>query len=111
MTAPTTTTVVNDSGRAFLVRLVRKGERYGREDCLTHEGEDPLVEFYDLTYVDRFGPRGQFVSRYYLTTLSRDAVFSSGLRLDGGVPEWSLDKYDVMSVVRWALWARDNSGD
>lgn len=106
-----TTTIVNADGRAFLVRLVREGERFGREDCLTHEGEDPLVEFYDVSNTSRFGPRGQFVSRYYLSTLTENYGNPLGLDLDGGVPAWSLDNVAKVAAIRWALWARDNTGD
>lgn len=82
--------ITNDEGRTFLVRAVRKGERYGLDDCLTHDEADPLIEFYDLSAdPKKFGERGQFVSRYYASTLAkRDGL---GLCLDGGIPEWSID--------------------
>ena len=41
----------NSSGREFYVRVVFKGEHYGREDCLTHDKADPLIEFYDRAHV------------------------------------------------------------
>ena len=41
--------VTNDAGRTFRVRCVRRGDRYGLHDCLFHDGEEPLVEFTDVT--------------------------------------------------------------
>lgn len=84
--------ITNDKGRTFNVRVVKKGEAYGLNDCKVHDSDDALVEFYDATYEgEKFGPRGQFVSRYYASTfLSRDRDF--GLCLDGGVDVWSIDQ-------------------
>lgn len=44
--------VTSARGAPFNIRIVRHGERYGLDDCLTHgEGAHdrpfPLVEFYD----------------------------------------------------------------
>jgi hypothetical protein len=95
-----TTKVTTFAGRTFMVRLVEEGDAYGREDCLTHRDRTPLVEFYDATYAGRgFGPRGQFVSRYYLDTLTGEGSFSqgdlrvgmNGLNLHFGEPAWKLD--------------------
>ena len=88
-------------GRVFAVRLVSRGERYGRDGCLTHDEGDPLVEFYDATYAgdwpDTFtGDLGQFVSRYYRETLlSHDG----GLSLDGGVPVWCVSGESLATVL------------
>ena len=97
--------VISD-GRRFNVRLVRIGERYGRDLCLTHEskfnfGDDPLVEFYDARY-PHCGEIGQFVSRYYRSTLMEKPAPARGLCLDGGVPEWSIDGV-AFEMVRRAL--------
>jgi hypothetical protein len=84
------------------VRLVNEGDRYGRDDCLTHDKSEPMVEFYDRRYVDKFGPRGQFVSRYYLSTLTDDrGHLANGLCLDGGVPAWSVNAHDMAQVLAW----------
>lgn len=90
-----TFTIRNDQGRQFTVRLVRQGDHYGAVDCLTHDTGRPLVEFYDATHAgSRFGPRGQFVSRYYVDALipmlcSTDA---QTLLLHGAEPsKWVID--------------------
>ena len=100
MTAPTLP--LNDNGRLWLVVLLRDGDAYGRDDCLTVEGGEPLVEFRDLTHADKFGPKGQFVSRYYRYTLMH-ADRSAGLNLDGGVPEWQLSETTMAYVTAWLI--------
>ena len=83
----------------FNVRLVNTGERYGLDDCLVND-KAPMVEFYDSRYAGAsFGERGQFVSRYYVSTLlDRQPL---GLCLDGGVPEWSVSAAGMQQVVEY----------
>ena len=100
--------VTNNEGRSFNVRLVEKGDSYGLDDCLIHEdqmGLGSMVEFYDATYVNKngFGPRGQFVSRYYLQTLREGRSHLYGLNLHGGVSEWSLSAENVQTVLRYFI--------
>lgn len=97
--------ITNNVGRKFLVRTVRKGGRYGLDDKLVHDGgkaigntDDPLIEFYDLTHCDKFGPRGQFVSRYYASTLATYDL-GRGLVLDGGCHVWKVDANALVPVV------------
>lgn len=81
----------------FNVRIVSRGNTYGRDDCLTHNEDDALVEFYDAKQDPaKFGRRGQFVSRYYLTTLLQD--LPNGLQLEGGIPEWSISPKGMRDV-------------
>lgn len=103
-------TVENENGRKFNVRLVRKGDRYGLNNCRVHDEDKALVEFYDATQdPNKFGICGQFVSRYYLDTLTgRDGWGrdlrngSSSLALNGGVEAWTLDPWAVGQAVDWA---------
>jgi len=81
----------------FFIRIVRDGDKYGRDDCLTHDGS-PMVEFYDTRYDHAASRgRGQFVQRYYIETLLDGST--GGLCLMGGVPEWGLSGED-MKIVR-----------
>lgn len=96
------------TGRPFLVRIVREGERYGLNDCLTHDDKHargPLVEVYDLTHANapgRFGERGQFVSRYYVRDfLAASLRGTRGIDLDGGVPVWKLDAAALADACAW----------
>lgn len=95
------------NGKTFTMRLVRQGDRYGRAHCLTHDNARPLVEFYDSAYAferDESGEvLGQFVSRYYADTLTRDTDFAYGKRglcLDGGnAAVWSIDAHGMKAAI------------
>ena len=109
-----TTTVTNDEGRTFTICIVRNGDNYGRNKCLTHDGDDALVEFYDATYAGHpgFDAEGQFASRYSAETLTEneDRLTNLGLGLDGGVPEWDIDgdtMGEVMLFVNASLAAKE----
>lgn len=84
----------------FNVRIVNTGDKYGRNDCLVN-GSAPMVEFYDSRYSDKdFNGRGQFVSRYYITTLL-GSEYPNGLSLDGGVLEWSVSANGMIQVLEY----------
>lgn len=85
----------------FNVRILRKGEKYGLEDCLIHTERKPLVEFYDYRHRnDKEWKRGQFVSCYYAETLlEHDPNF--GLPLDGGIPEWTVSAESMREILAW----------
>lgn len=89
------TSVTNANGIPFNVMLVEKGDLYGLNNCLTHVGIMPMVEFYDARFPHT--ERGQFVSRYYLNSLLERP--SGGLTLDFGVPDWALDANAFAQVV------------
>jgi hypothetical protein len=82
----------------FNVRVVNKGDKYGRDFCITNEGK-PLVEFYDARYPHT--EFGQFVSRYFVETILGDDGYgpkATGLSLDGGIPEWTVSASDMVTV-------------
>ena len=85
----------------WTVRIVRKGDRYGLRDVLVHDGDEPMVEFYDARWTERFGPRGQFASRYYVRTLAEHGDYSGGLDLHGGVPDWDVTGAEMAAVMGW----------
>ena len=116
--------ITNDAGRAFNVRVVRKGDTYGLNDCLTYGSEggshsscgaasdaaaargEVLVEFYDATYANHPASRGQFVARYYLSTLKERSsawLRPPGLCLHGGVPEWVISGRNLAEAVAYAV--------
>lgn len=85
----------------FNVRVLRQGEKYGLEDCLTHKERKPLVEFYDYRHRnDKEWKRGQFVSRYYAETILEHNL-NFGLSLDGGVPEWTVSAESMREILAW----------
>lgn len=90
------------NGREFTARIVRKGDRYGRDFCLTHDDDEPMVEFYDATYADdeRFDRGlGQFVSRYQADTFMNHGA--TGCRLDCGIDVWTIDNQAGSHVYYW----------
>tara|TARA_R110002020_G_scaffold356607_1_gene569136 strand:- start:27 stop:473 length:447 start_codon:yes stop_codon:yes gene_type:complete len=110
-----------ESDRKWNVSLLIEGDKYGLDDCLTYgekgwrryakgrrgwaeqEGE-PCVEFYDAhnNKEETFGPRGQFVSRYYLSTLNGRRDPLEGINLCGHEPVWQVSD-EFMAVVMPAI--------
>jgi hypothetical protein len=90
--------VKNQKGSEFTVRLVRKGNNYGLNNCLTHNENEILVEVYDAEYAHT--EFGQFISRYYITTLL-DGGLRQGINLYGGEPKWSIDANNWCKVLMW----------
>ena len=94
----------SEDGRSWRVQLVFKGDKYGRDNCLTHDTNEPMVEFYDLSYPETFGEDGQFVSRYSLSTIlfERNCFYRQdiinakernpkyGIDLQGNVDGWEM---------------------
>ena len=96
-------TVINDRGTPFNVRLVKKGEKYGLKDCLTHDKADPLIEFYDATTLINWDyNRGQFVARYNLSTLIDSIDKGCGLCLYGGEPSWYITEQNKLDALVYA---------
>jgi hypothetical protein len=84
----------------YNVRIVNTGDKYGRSDCLTND-KQAMVEFYDNRFDQKdFMGRGQFVSRYYASTLL-DGEYPNGLCLDGGVPEWTVGPEAMQQVIEF----------
>ena len=90
--------VTNSKGLKFNVRLVRPGDKYGLNNCLTHNETEPMVEFYDVRYPHT--TFGQFVSRYCLSTLL-ERPWPGGLDLDGGVPDWEVSAENMQTILKW----------
>tara|TARA_B100000963_G_scaffold292068_1_gene262279 strand:- start:275 stop:664 length:390 start_codon:yes stop_codon:yes gene_type:complete len=93
-----------ESNRKWNVRLLIEGDKYGLNDCLTYGDkeepeEEPCVEFYDAhnNKEETFSPWGQFVSRYYLSTMN-EREENEGLNLCGYEPVWSVSG-DFMDAV------------
>ena len=85
----------------YNVRVVNKGDKYGRDFCLTYDKDEPMVEFYDARYPH--SEFGQFITRYFVATiLGKEGFYGSGqggLCLDGGNRnEWSVSEEDMTTV-------------
>ncbi len=111
----TTHTVTNENGTQFLVRVVKPGQSYGRNSCLVNDRTEALIEFYDYTRPDfdsTFPGMGQFVTRYYASTLfdrlDLDTVpFRAGLNLHFGVDGWYLDPRAYREALVFATGAQE----
>lgn len=79
----------------FNVRILNKGDKYGRNFCLTHDHDKPIAEFYDNRYPHT--EFGQFVSSYYVSTLLDGST--GGLCLDlGNADSWTVSAEDMILV-------------
>jgi hypothetical protein len=87
----------------FNVEIVKVGGSFGLNDCLTNDGPEPLVEFYDGSINGpAFGERGQFVARYNMSSLQERVIGSpQGLILMGGIPQWVVEASDMDDIVTW----------
>jgi hypothetical protein len=84
----------------FNIRIVSTGDRYGVKDCLANN-KAPMIEFYDARFTHTADDdRGQFITRYYLETLT-DSGCPDGLCLDGGVPAWSVSPEGMKQVIAY----------
>jgi hypothetical protein len=89
------------SNRHFYVRVVRVGDSYGAGDSLIYTALEPSVEFYDYDQdLAKFGPRGQFVARYYRSTLVEHEE-GYGLDLLTYVPEWKVSAATMTEILNW----------
>ena len=96
-------TDANTGMTRFMVRIVEKGDGYGRWNraeqklALIRDKDEPLVEFYDA---DNNGEPfdAQFISRYYFTTLSKDTD-RTGIDLCGYEPAWQVSGEDYAMVM------------
>jgi hypothetical protein len=91
----------------FTVTVIFKGEKHGLNDCLTHENEIPLVEFFDARY--NHTQYGQFTGgSYFATTLlgldgygGTEIGQYKGLCLDGDIPQWYIDAGTCKLIATW----------
>ena len=111
------------SGRTLVAKILRPGDAYGLNDCLTWGADagsgivDPVsrakyanancmklgIEFYDATYAGKSGfpKEGQFTGgRYYLETLLESN--NGGLCVHGGCPVWDIGASEMQKVRDWA---------
>ena len=98
--------VINDGERPWAVRLVFEGDKFGLDFQLVHSGP-PLLEFYDARHEST--PFGQFVSRYFVTTLLDGAArrIAEGLQLDGSSIDRRISAAAMGRVLAWVAEAME----
>lgn len=95
--------VTNSVGRTFAVHLVPAGGQYGRNDVVANTYGQAMVEFWDTSHEGNTDfdhrKRGQFVSRYLISTFL-DRSPSEGLLLHGSEADvWFVDAVNCSDVV------------
>ena len=87
----------NSNGQALVARLILKGDRYGRNNCLVNE-DKPMIEFNTQS--------GGHVSRYHLETFllgwpvgGDDTALARGICLEGSAREYDLTAQECRRVV------------
>jgi hypothetical protein len=94
--------VTNEAGRTFRVRCVRKGQRYGLNDCLFHDRDEPLVEFIDVTPDLEPRPLGDhFFMARYPAGLILQKPDGEDLWLYGRTLAWRIAPAQVRQVRDW----------
>jgi hypothetical protein len=96
-----------ESGQPWTVRVVFKGDKYGRDDCLTNDGK-VKIEFYDNRFPEKSGHRGQFVTRYRPSDLFAGPV--RGLSLYDSSPSWSISAAGMAIARKAALEIMEGGG-
>jgi hypothetical protein len=102
----TTITVAGVDGRQFVCRLVRAGERYGRDRVFElAASEEPIVQFFDRNnrfengdYDER--TYGQFTGGSYHARSLLDHESGRALALDLGIPVWTVAAGQMLRVHR-----------
>ncbi len=82
-----------ESGIDWNVRVLEKGDSYGRDECLIHEEDRPVIEFFDAD-IETTSPLGSFTSSYYLSTFN-EIKEGKGLCLEGS----DRDRYSISSAT------------
>jgi len=99
----------NQRNQPWTIRIIDKGDAYGRDDCLIHDNDEPTIEFYDgdnlFDKQESDGTMlGQFVSRYYISTIADGG--RGGMDLMGYEPKWKIDNLMMDSVRAYvSTWA------
>lgn len=101
------------------VHLIMPGESYGCTNSAVYDMEEaekygnglPMVEFYDTSQDPKKFPGGQFVSRYYASTMlgidgyGRDVRVTAeqgrAFSLQGDIPSWTVSPEELSKVGAW----------
>jgi hypothetical protein len=93
--------VENQNGKQFAIRIISKGDNYGRNRCLTLEEDNQLVEFYDVEGAGKeyFDELGQYIERYCIETIME--IENYGLNLSADVDVWSIEGTNIEKIQQW----------
>lgn len=93
--------VENQNGRQFAIRVIGKGDNYGRNRCLTLKEDNQLIEFYDVEGAGKecFDELGQYIERYYIDTIME--IDGYGLNLSADVETWGIEGNNIEKIQQW----------
>ena len=96
--------ILGINGVPFRAVLVPAGEPSPNHN---NSCDEDVIEFYDRRYSHT--PDGQFIARYYLSTLMQDHDLivdcnMRGLDLMGKIESWKSDARTVKMVLDWAAY-------
>ncbi len=97
--------LIDGRDRQFTARIIRQGDVYGSRFRLIQDEFEPKIEFYDASEsIEAFGSFGQFVGRYYVSSLLTHCIRypETDLCLQGGVPAWVVPGKSVERALDWA---------
>lgn len=91
--------VLKDYNIVLIVRLVERGDSYGKNFCLTNSSHDDYVEFYDpYNHFTKDSDFGYFIARYYKQNIME---CKGGLKLYGDDPAWQISDEGMEKVWKW----------
>lgn len=76
-----------ENGNEISFRLIEKGDKHGRNDCLIYNENEPVIEFNSPGY--------GLISSYYLSTFMESR---SGINLEGSIPEFKISQEQVKAI-------------
>lgn len=97
---------VNDDGRCFSIRILRKKDYYGDDESLTYQEDEPSLEFFDATGFDLQEEReilGYFtgirceISALFVHTISLDSPINEHLWI------WNISEKNIQHIKDWLL--------
>ncbi|MBU3174401.1 hypothetical protein [Clostridium estertheticum] len=93
--------VENQNGKQFAIRIIGKGDTYGRNRGLTFKEDNQLIEFYDVegSGEEYFDELGQYIERYYIKTIME--MEGDGLNLSADVAEWCIEDTNIEKIQQW----------
>lgn len=96
------TKVINHKGIPFNILIISKNDKYGVDNTLIYEKDEPMIEFYDARK-ETLNKLGQFVSSYYVSTLLKDRrkLEDNGLNLDMCVRDWNVSGVNMEEIFDW----------
>ncbi|MBU3173311.1 hypothetical protein [Clostridium estertheticum] len=96
--------VQNFDERQFAVRVISKGDKWGRNRSLTFDNDTKVIEFYDVTYAgtsEYYDELGQFVTSYNLSTIMEIDNYNRALSLIDYEKVWSIDGCNIYQIQEW----------